>query len=461
MVEPDEDNMLKITNDGRKLALDMRLINPLAADDENGKVSVCARNIFDIWERTAEQRGVQLVFCDLSTPKGDGSFNVYDDLKTKLVEKGIYEEEIAFIHTANTEAKKKELFAKVRSGQIRVLMGSTQKMGAGTNVQDRLVALHDLDCPWRPSDLAQRLGRIVRQGNRNAEVDIYRYVTENTFDAYLYQLVENKQKFIAQIMTSKTPLRAAEDVDETALSYSEIKALATGNPLIIEKCDLDMQVGKLNMLKANYLNQRYALEELVYRKYPSEIVSIKEKIEGLKKDIELADSYPKPQQGFCGMVILDKKVVDKEQAGKAILNACSRIVDSDSVQLGQYRGFIMTLVFNVSKGYYIALKGTLSHTVTLGIDVFGNITRMDNTLSNLPNILETAYEELSNIEKQLKNARIELKAPFVKEAELTEKTARLKELNILLNLNSGDRKIVDTVPNEAMNKEKRRPEYVR
>ena len=309
--------------------------------------------------------------------------------------------------------------------------------------------------------MAQRLGRIVRQGNRNAVVDIYRYVTENTFDAYLYQLVENKQKFIAQIMTSKTPLRAAEDVDETALSYSEIKALATGNPLIIEKCDLDIQVGKLNMLKANYLNQRYALEELVYRKYPSEIVCIKEKIEGLKKDIELADSYPKPQQGFCGMVILDKKVVDKEQAGKAILNACSRIVDSDSVQLGQYRGFIMTLVFNVSNGYYIALKGTLSHNVTLGTDLFGNITRIDNTLSNLPNILETACEELSNIEKQLKNARIELEAPFVKEAELTEKTARLKELNILLNLNSGDRKIVDTVPNELANKEKRRPEYVR
>ncbi len=310
-VDPHVDNMLRITNDGRKLALDMRLINPLAADDPNGKVAVCARNVYKIWEQTKEQRSTQLVFCDLSTPTKDGSFNVYDDLKKKLMEQGIPEDEIAFIHDADSEVKKKALFAKVRAGQIRVLMGSTQKMGAGTNVQDRLIALHDLDCPWRPSDLQQRLGRIVRQGNENEEVEIFRYVTEGTFDAYLYQLVENKQKFIAQIMTSKAPVRVAEDVDETALSYSEIKALATGNPLIIEKCNLDMEVAKLNMLKASYLNQRYSLEELVLREYPADIARITERIAGYEKDVALAAAHPKGQEGFCGMVIEGKQYAER------------------------------------------------------------------------------------------------------------------------------------------------------
>ncbi len=296
-VDPHEDNMLRITNDGRKLALDMRLINPLAADDPNGKVAVCARNVYRIWEQTKEKRSTQLVFCDLSTPTKDGSFNVYDDLKKKLMEQGIPEDEIAFIHDADSEAKKKELFAKVRTGQIRVLMGSTQKMGAGTNVQDKLIALHDLDCPWRPSDLQQRLGRIVRQGNENEEVEIFRYVTEGMFDAYLYQLVENKQKFIAQIMTSKSPVRVADDVDETALSYSEIKALATGNPLIIEKCNLDMEVAKLNMLKASYLNQMYALEELVLRKYPEQIAGLTERIAGYEKDVARQPPTRKRKKG--------------------------------------------------------------------------------------------------------------------------------------------------------------------
>ena len=306
--------MLRITNDGRKLALDMRLINPLAADDPNGKVATCARNVIRIWEQTKEQRSAQLVFCDLSTPSkttpiemqknGDGVYemipdqftDVYNDLKKKLMEAGIPEEEIAFIHDANTEARKKELFSKVRSVQVRILMGSTQKMGAGTNVQDRLIALHDLDCPWRPSNLAQRLGRIVRQGNMNPQVEIFRYVTEGTFDAYLYQLVENKQKFIAQIMTSKAPVRVADDVDETALSYSEIKALATGNPLIIEKCNLDMEVGKLNMLKASYLSQKYALEDMVLKKYPEAVTRLEERIAGYEQDVQLAAAHPKPRR---------------------------------------------------------------------------------------------------------------------------------------------------------------------
>ena len=388
-VDPHEDNMLRITNDGRKLALDMRLINPLAADDPNGKVAVCARNVYRIWEQTKEKRSTQLVFCDLSTPTKDGSFNVYDDLKKKLMEQGIPEDEIAFIHDADSEAKKKELFAKVRTGQIRVLMGSTQKMGAGTNVQDKLIALHDLDCPWRPSDLQQRLGRIVRQGNDNEEVEIFRYVTEGTFDAYLYQLVENKQKFIAQIMTSKSPVRVADDVDETALSYSEIKALATGNPLIIEKCNLDMEVAKLNMLKASYLNQMYALEELVLRKYPEQIAGLTERIAGYEKDVALAAAHPKAKEGFCGMVIEGKQYEEKEDAGKAIIDVCTRMTGSDAVLLGSYRGFSMVLAYDShSNEYRITLKGTLSHTVTLGADVFGNITRLDNALENLAGSLQ-------------------------------------------------------------------------
>ena len=449
-VDPHVDNMLRITNDGRKLALDMRLIQPLAPDDPDGKVAVCARNVYRIWEQTKEKRSTQLVFCDLSTPTTDGSFSVYDDLKKKLLDAGIPEDEIAFIHTADSEAKKKELFAKVRAGQVRILMGSTQKMGAGTNVQDRLIALHDLDCPWRPSDLQQRLGRIVRQGNENEEVEIFRYVTEGTFDAYLYQLVENKQKFIAQIMTSKAPVRVADDVDETALSYSEIKALATGNPLIIEKCNLDMEVARLNMLKASHLNQVYALEELVHRKYPAEITRLTERIAGYEKDVELAKVHPKAQEGFCGMEVDGKHYTEKEDAGKAIIDVCTKMTGSDAVLLGQYRGFSMVLAYDgMSNEYRITLKGTLSHTVTLGADVFGNITRLDNALENLAGNLDGERAKLEEAKVQLENARTELATPFAREEELAEKTARLKELNILLNMDEKDKTLIDEAPDEG------------
>ena len=449
-VDPHVDNMLRITNDGRKLALDMRLIQPLAPDDPDGKVAVCARNVYRIWEQTKEKRSTQLVFCDLSTPTTDGSFSVYDDLKKKLLDAGIPEDEIAFIHTADSEAKKKELFAKVRAGQVRILMGSTQKMGAGTNVQDRLIALHDLDCPWRPSDLQQRLGRIVRQGNENEEVEIFRYVTEGTFDAYLYQLVENKQKFISQIMTSKAPVRVADDVDETALSYSEIKALATGNPLIIEKCNLDMEVARLNMLKASHLNQVYALEELVHRKYPAEITRLTERIAGYEKDVELAKGHPKAQEGFCGMEVEGKHYTEKEDAGKAIIDVCTKMTGSDAVLLGQYRGFSMVLAYDgMSNEYRITLKGTLSHTVTLGADVFGNITRLDNALENLAGNLDAERAKLEEARVQLENARTELATPFAREDELAEKTARLKELNILLNMDEKDKTLIDEAPDEG------------
>ena len=449
-VDPKVDNMLRITNDGRKLALDMRLINPLAADDPNGKVSTCARNVFRIWEQTTEQRGAQLVFCDLSTPKDDGSFNVYDDLKKKLMAMGIPENEITYIHDANTEARKKELFAKVRAGQVRVLLGSTQKMGAGTNVQDRLVALHDLDCPWRPSDLAQRLGRIVRQGNQNPEVDIYRYVTENTFDAYLYQLVENKQKFIAQIMTSKSPVRAADDIDETALSYSEIKALATGNPFIIEKCNLDMEVAKLNVLKASHLSQKYALEEMVLRKYPQMIQDLKQRIFCYEQDTKLAELHPKPTEGFVGLTLMGKEIADKEAAGKAIIDVCTTMTGSGTAEMiGEYRGFFISIAYDGTKNeYQMHLKGAMTHTVVLGADVYGNIIRMDNVIEGIAGKLKTASTELTETQVQMENAREEMKAPFAKEDELKEKEARLKELNILLNMDQKDRSLIDDAPEE-------------
>lgn len=459
MVDPSVDNMLRITNDGRKLALDMRLVNPLAPDDENGKVSVCAKNIYDIWERTQEQHSAQLVFCDLSTPgkaidmeMRDGvavmsNFqNVYDDLKKKLIARGIPAEEIAFIHEANTEVKKKELFARVRSGQVRVLIGSTAKMGAGTNCQDKLIALHDLDCPWRPSDLAQRLGRIVRQGNQNPEVEIFRYVTENTFDAYLYQLVENKQKFISQIMTSKAPARIADDVDETALSYSEIKALATGNPLIIEKCNLDMEVSKLNMLKANHLNQRFSLENLVLRKYPAAIAELTERIAGYEQDVAIAKAHPKSTENFVGMEVLGTVYTERKDAGKAIINACTSLNSSDPVQLGQYRGFSLSLQYDAAHtDYKLTLKGHLSHTISLSADASGNITRMDNVVDGLEKSLADLREDLQDVKFQLANAKTEMEAPFAKETELAEKSARLKELNILLNMDQKDKSLLDEV----------------
>lgn len=462
-VDPKEDNMLRITNDGRKLALDMRLVNHLSPDDENGKIAVCARNVFRIWEDTKETLGAQLVFCDLSTPKDDGSFNVYDDLKRKLMDKGIPKEEIAYIHDANTEVRKKELFAKVRSGQVRVLMGSTQKMGAGTNVQDRLVALHDVDCPWRLSDLAQRLGRIVRQGNQNADVDIFRYVTENTFDAYLYQLVENKQKFIAQIMTSKSPVRVADDIDETVLSYSEIKALATGNPLIIEKCNLDMEVSKLNVLKASHLNQRYALEEMVLKRYPQQIQDLKQRIVGYEQDARLASLHPKPQEGFSGITVMGKHITEKEDAGKAIIDICTKMTGSVKADMiGEYRGFCMSISYdNVKNEYRLHLEGQLTHTVVLGMDVFGNITRMDNVIDGIAGKLEKVRAELAETQVQLENAKAEMNTPFAKEDELSEKTARLKELNILLNMEQKDRALIDEAPEEDVPEKPKAREYER
>ena len=446
-VDPSVDNMLRITNDGRKLALDMRLVNPLAPDSDTSKTSICARNVYSIWERTQEQRSAQLVFCDLSTPKNDGSFNFYDDLKKKLIAKGIPPEEIAYIHEANTEVRKKELFYKVRSGQVRVLIGSTAKMGAGTNCQDKLIALHDADCPWRPSDLAQRLGRIVRQGNQNPEVEIFRYVTENTFDAYLYQLVENKQKFIAQIMTSKAPARIADDVDETALSYSEIKALATGNPLIIEKCNLDVEVSKLNMLKANHLNQRFALENLVLRKYPADITKLTEAIAGYEKDVATAQAHPKPAEGFIGMEIKGTHYSEKEAAGRAVINACTELQGSDAISLGQYRGFSMSLQCDAAHtDYRLTMKGAMSHTISLGADIFGNITRMDNLVDGMAKELERYRTALQDTHTQLESAKAEMETPFAKEAELAEKSARLKELNILLNMDQRDNSLLDEGP---------------
>lgn len=450
VVDPSTDNMLRITNDGRKLALDMRLLSSLAPDDENSKVSVCARNVYRIWAESTAQRSTQLVFCDLSTPKADGSFNVYDDLRRKLLEMGIPENEIAYIHTANTEQKKKELFAKVRGGEVRILMGSTAKMGAGTNVQDRLIALHDLDCPWRPSDLQQRLGRIVRQGNQNPEVEIFRYVTEGTFDAYLYQLVESKQRFIAQIMTSKAPARAAEDVDETALSYAEIKALATGNPQIIEKCNLDMEVSKLNMLRASHLSQRYALEELVLRKYPAEIKELNERIAGYEQDSTHLTEHPKPAEGIAPMVLGVVIYTERENAGKAIIEACTHMNGAETVSIGSYRGFSMLLSYDgAANEFRMVLKGKLPHTAVLGADAGGNVTRIDNALEKITEHLVNARSQLAHTTEQLENARTEMTAPFPKEAELAEKTRRLNELNVLLNLNEQDRPVMADEPDEG------------
>lgn len=445
MVDSSTDNMLLITNDGRKLALDQRLMNDMLPDSETSKVSACADNVFDIWQRTAESRSTQMVFCDLSTPHNDGKFNVYDDLRKKLIEKGIPAEEIAYIHTAETEAKKKELFGKVRSGQIRVLLGSTQKMGAGTNVQTKLVALHHLDCPWRPSDLQQREGRIIRQGNENPEVDIYTYVTENTFDSYLYQLVEGKQKFIGQIMTSKSPVRSAEDIDETALSYAEIKALCAGNPHIKEKMDLDIDVSRLKLLKANHLSQRYALEDQIIKEFPQKIKSLEQRIDGYKADMaQLAQNTLPNEDGFSSMIMAGGTVTDKKAAGEAIIGLCKSMTNPDPIHIGEYRGFDMELFFDsFSREYKITLKHELRHTVTLGTDIFGNIQRLDNALNSFQEKLTACEAQLENTKVQLENAKLEVQKPFPQEDELKAKTARLNELNAMLNLDKRENEIVD------------------
>ena len=445
MVDSSVDNMLLITNDGRKLALDQRLFNEMLPDDPDSKVAACVDNVYGIWERTTPQKSTQLIFCDLSTPHNDGKFNVYDDIKKKLIAKGVPESEIAFIHNADSEAKKKDLFGKVRSGQVRVLIGSTAKMGAGTNVQQKLIAIHHTDCPWRPADLQQREGRIVRQGNENPEVEIYSYVTEQTFDAYLYQLVENKQKFIGQIMTSKSPVRSAEDVDEQALSYAEIKALATGNPYIKEKMDLDVAVSKLKLLKQNHLSQRYSLEDMIIKYYPQRIKEGEERIAGYKADIERAkENTFLNADNFSPMVVEDVTYDEKKGAGSAILVACKAMTSPDPKQIGSYRGFNMELSFNsFEKEYVLTLVGSLRHSVSLGADIYGNITRLDNLISSMPDKLKACEERLADTKVQLENAKAEVERPFPQEEELSQKMERLAELNALLDMDHHDNEIVD------------------
>lgn len=445
MVDSSVDNMLLITNDGRKLALDQRLMSPMLGDSETSKATACADAVYDIWLKHTDTLSTQFVFCDLSTPHNDGTFNVYDDVRDKLIAKGIPADQIAYIHNANTEAQKKELFGKVRSGQVRVLLGSTQKMGAGTNVQQRLIALHHLDCPWRPSDLQQREGRIVRQGNMHDEVDIYTYVTENTFDSYLYQLVESKQKFIGQIMTSKSPVRSAEDIDETALSYAEIKALCTGNPYIKEKMDLDIDVQRLRLMKASHLSQRYALEDKIIKEFPQQIASFEQMIAGLKADMARVKEHTHPNEdGFSPMVIENVCHSSKKAAGSAILEVCSNMTSPDPIPLGMYRGFSLKLHFDsMKREFVITMQGELSYPVTLGTDIFGNIQRLDNAIDTFPERLARCEAQLDNVHQQLEAAKIEAEAPFPQEDELKKKSARLDELNILLNLDKKENEIVD------------------
>ena len=450
-VDSSVDNMLKITNDGRKLALDQRMLNDMLPDFEGSKINACVDNIYRIWEENTDKKSAQLVFCDLSTPKNDGTFSVYNDIRKKLIERGIPESEVKFIHEADTDMKKKELFQKTRKGEVRVLLGSTQKMGAGTNVQDKLIALHDVDCPWRPSDLEQRSGRIVRQGNENPQVDIYRYVTEQTFDAYLYQLVEGKQKFASQIMTSKSPVRSAEDIDETALSYAEIKMLATGNPYIKEKMDLDIQVQKLKMLKSNFLSEKYGLEDKVIKFYPQQIAYLKSRVEGLTKDVETAKSHPKPiDEQPLGMMVSGVSYSEKAEAGQAIINACKSMNSPDAIPLGEYRGFQMELYFDtVQRNYVVKLKGETSRDVPLGDDAHGNIVRIDNGIERFEETLADTKNSLENTEKQFETAKQEIEKPFAKEEELRAKTARLDELNILLNMDKKENEIVGGEPDEG------------
>jgi len=435
-VEPHVDNMLKITNDGRKLALDQRLINDMLPDEDNSKATTCVDKAFEIWEETKEQKSAQLIFCDLSTPKGDGTFNVYEDIRGKLIEKGVPLEEIAFIHDANTETRKAELFAKVRSGQVRFLLGSTAKMGAGTNVQDRLIALHHLDVPWRPSDIEQQEGRILRQGNMNDKVKIIRYVTEGTFDSYSWQLIENKQKFIGQIMTSKSPVRSCEDIDEAALSYAEVKALATGNPYIKEKMDLDIQVSKLKLLKANHTSQRYRLEDNIAKHYPMQITALKERLEGYRTDIQTYAAHKPVDKDAFSMKIGNRTYTDKKEAGAALIDMCRSAKQPNmAVTIGEFQGFKMSVSFDsfFSK-FTISLKGSLSHEVEIGADPLGNLQRLSNALEGMTGKMADVEQKLSNVEHQLETAKVEVTKPFAQEQELAEKLERLAELNALLNM---------------------------
>ena len=450
-VDSSVDNMLKVTNDGRKLALDQRMMNPMLPDEEGSKVNACVNEVFRIWEEGSEKRLTQLLFCDLSTPKGAGEFSVYTDIRKKLIERGIPESEIKFIHEADTETKKQELFKKVRRGEVRILMGSTQKMGAGTNVQNKIIASHDLDCPWRPADLEQRAGRTVRQGNENPKVGLYRYVTEGTFDAYCWQLVEGKQKFASQIMTSKSPVRSCEDVDATALSYAEIKMLAADNPHIKEKMDLDIQVQKLRLLKSNYLSEKYELEDKIIKYYPTTIARTKETIAGLEKDILLAKEHPKPlDDTFVGIEVKGVSYSEKAEGGQKIIDACKEMTSPDPVPLGKYRGFDLELSFDTfEKAYQVKIKGSLSRSVSLGTDAVGNIIRIDNAIEKIPERLEAKSRELSTLEQQFATAKAEVEKPFDKEEELTEKTNRLNVLNGLLNVDKRENELVDGAPDEG------------
>lgn len=460
-VEPHIDNMLRITNDGRKLALDQRLVNSILPDDENSKVNICAANIYSIWEKTKEQALTQLVFCDLSTPKnvnpGENAENeletppifqdVYTDLKGKLMAKGIPEYEIAFIYDAKTEVQKSALFSKVRAGQVRVLIGSTFKMGAGTNVQRKLVALHHLDIPWRPSDIEQREGRIIRQGNENDHVVVYRYVTKGTFDAYMWQTIENKQKYIGQIMTSKTPVRSCEDIDEQALSYAEVKALAVDNPYIMEKMTLDVEVARLKLVKANYLSQKYALEDKVLKYFPNEIRYMTERAQGYAADIALYEQSK--TDDFPGMTLQNQQYTEKKDAGTELLGICKSMTGPEQKEIGMYRGFTLLLQYDtIAKTFRLTMKCTVSHIIDLGADVLGNIQRMENALSKLPERLDACNKSIRELHAQMENAKQEIQKPFGQEQELAEKTKRLATLDALLSIDKREPENLDTLPEE-------------
>ena len=448
-VDPSVDNMLKITSDGRKIGLDQRLMNSALPDDPNSKLNACVNNVLRIWNDTKEQKLTQLIFCDMSTPKGDGSFNVYDDIRTKLLNAGVPEQEIEFIHNADTENKKAELFSKVRSGQVRVLLGSTAKMGAGTNVQTLLVAVHHLDVGWRPSDMTQRNGRIIRQGNQNKQVYVYNYVTESTFDAYLYQTLENKQKFISQIMTSKSPMRSCDDIDEQALSYAEIKALCAGDPRIREKMDLDVQVAKLKVLRGDFQNQKYRLEDKLLKTFPEEIQKQKTRIAALQQDSQIAAAHPQDKENFCGMTIKGMVYDDKKAAGERLLLARQEMPNADMMLLGTYRGFELNIRFDSFKNEHQAvLRAELSYPVSLGDDARGNITRLDNAIDNFADRIADAENALQNLEQQKQAAEVEVAKPFAQEEELAEKSARLAELNALLNIDR-DRGSSQDAPEET------------
>lgn len=427
-VSPEVDNMLNITNDGRKLGLDQRVINNMLPDDPNSKVNACVKNVYEIWQNTSEEKSTQMIFCDLSTPKNDGSFNIYDDIKSKLVDKGIPENQVAFIHDCKTDEQKQVLFTKVRNGDVRVLLGSTGKMGTGTNCQQKLKALHHLDCPFRPADLEQRNGRIIRQGNENDEVDIYRYATKGTFDSYLYQMVENKQKFISQIMTSKSPARSAEDVDEVVLDYAVMKAITTGNPKLKEKMDLENEVSKLKVLYSDFQGQKRSLQNKISKTYPEKIQMLTEQINGYEKDIEIAKQYSSKE--FSGIKINNEIFTDKKEAGETLLQNCKMLrADQESKPIGEYKGFQLSVSFDmVSKCYNINLKDNLTHKVEIGSDALGNLTRIDNAINNLPKKLETVKFKLEETNRFLTSAKEEVAKPFHKLNELIEKEGQLKKL---------------------------------